>query len=121
MSRRRPTPVVLIAATVLAAALAFGLPAPPPALSADQAEVIRGTVEKWRPGILVLTDVRLPNGMDAGKPVMVIVNKDTAYFDGPLRTTRESVTKGVKVLVRCEPAGTGRLGVLVRIVGGKSE
>ena len=121
MSGPRPTPVVTAVAAVLAAALALGLAYPRPALSADQGEVIRGTVEKWRPGILVLTDVKLPNGTDAGKPVMVIVNKDTAYFDGPSRTTKESVTKGLKVLVRCEPAGTGRLGLLVRIVGGKTE
>ncbi len=121
MSGRRPIPVGMVVAVVLAAALALGLPRPRAALSADQTEVIRGTVEKWRPGILVLTDVKLPGGADAGKSVMVIVNKDTAYFDGPSRTTKESVTKGLKVLVRCEPAGTGRIGLLVRIVGGKPE
>ncbi len=119
MSGRRPTPIV-VATVVLAAALACALSWPPPARSAGETEIIRGTVDKWRPGILVLSDVRPQRGADAGKPVMIIVNKDTEYFDGPLRTTKESVTKGLKVLVKCEPAGTGRIALLVRIVGGKA-
>ena len=117
MNGRRPTSIVLVA-VILAFVVASGLSWPRTAGS-GQTEVIRGTVEKWRPGILVLTDVKLPDGADAGRPVMVIVNKDTAYFDGPMRATKESVTKGLKVLVKCEPAGSGRIGILVRIVGGK--
>ncbi len=84
-----------------------------------ETEVIRGTVDKFRPGILSLTDVRLPDG-NAAKPAMIIVNKDTEYFDGPLRTTKEAIASGVKVIVKCEPAGTGRVAVLVRIIGGKT-
>ena len=86
----------------------------------EEIEVIRGTVERFRPGILSLNDVRLPNGENAGRTVMIIVNKDTDYFDGLVRTTKESVTAGVRVLVKCEPAGTGRVAVLVRIIGGKT-
>ncbi len=115
MSGRRPAPVVA-GAIVLAALIAWEMSRPRPA-SCGEPEVIRGTVERFRPGILVLTDVRLENGANAGRPVMVIVNKDTGYFDGPIRTTKESLTRGLKVLVKCEPAGTGRIAVLVRIVG----
>src|SRR5512139_670165 len=118
MSHRRRAPVVACA-IVVAAAIAWGLSCPLPA-RCEATEVIRGTVDKFRPGILSLTDVKLPDGGSAGRPVMVIVNKETAYFDGPIKTTKESVTKGLKVLVKCEPAGTGRVAVLVRIVGGKN-
>ncbi len=119
MSGRRPAPVIACA-LVLAAAVAWGLSCPRPARCAET-EVIRGIVDRFRPGILSLTDVKLPDGGSAGKSVMVIVNKDTEYFDGPIRTTKESVTKGLKVLVKCEPAGTGRIALLVRIIGGKTQ
>lgn len=118
MSAPRPAAIV-IAAIVLAVALVSWISWPRSAAS-DETEVIRGTVDRWRPGILVLTDVKLHDGTDAGRPVMIIVNKDTAYFDGAVRTTKDAVTTGLKVLVKCERAGTGRVGVLVRIVGGKS-
>ncbi|HEX9157894.1 MAG TPA: hypothetical protein VF827_07715 [Syntrophales bacterium] len=118
MSRRRAA-LVIACAIVMAAAIAWGLSHPSPA-RCEVTDVIRGTVDKFRPGILSLTDVRLPDGGNAGRPVMVIVNKDTEYFDGPIKTTKESVTKGLKVLVKCEPAGTGRIALLVRIVGGKA-
>ncbi len=118
MSGRRPAPVVA-GAIVLAALVAWGTSRARP-VAGGQLEVIRGTVERLRPGILVLTDVRLESGADVGRPVMVIVNKDTGYFDGSIRTTKESLARGLKVLVKCEPAGTGRVAVLVRIVGRKT-
>lgn len=118
MSGRHPAPVIACA-VVLAVAIAWGLSSPRPARCGGT-EVIRGTVDRFRPGILSLTDVKLPDGGSAARPVMVIVNKDTEYFDGPIKTTKESVTRGVKVLVKCEPAGTGRIAVLVRIIGGKT-
>ncbi len=115
MNRRRPAPIVA-GAIMLAAVIAWGCVRARPA-PCSQTEVIRGTVDRFRPGILVLTNVKFEDGTDAGRTVMVIVNKDTGYFDGPMRTTKESITPGVKVLVKCEPAGTGRVAVLVRIVG----
>ncbi len=118
MSGRRPV-LIVACAGFLAAWIAWGLSCPLPAWSGET-EVIRGTVDRFRPGILSLTDVKLPNGENPGKTVMVIVNKDTEYFDGPGKTNKESITKGLKVLVRCVPAGTGRKAVLVRIIGGKS-
>ncbi len=116
MSGRLATPVTLVA-LVLAAALAAAVSRPRPAACAE-VEVIRGTVEKIRPGILSLTDVKLPNGGSAGRPVMVILNKDTEYFHGAARATKESLAAGDLVLVKCAPAGGGRVGILVRIIGG---
>ncbi len=116
MSARRPPPVI-VAAMILAAALVAHVPRPR-AAGSSEAEVIRGTVEKFRPGILSLTDVKLPNRGSAGRTVMVIVNKDTEYFHGTVRTTKESIAAGDVVLVKCAPAGGGRVAVLVRIVGG---
>ncbi len=118
MSGRRLPPVLLVALT-LGAAVAATACWPRPAGSAE-AEFIRGTVEKFRPGILSLTDVRLPGGESAGRPVMVIVNKDTEYYEGAVRTSKESLAAGALVLVKCEPAGGGRVAVLVRIIGGTS-
>ena len=118
MGGRRPAPVIACA-VVLAAAVAWGWSFPHRARCAET-EVIRGIVDRFRPGILSLTDVKLPDGGSAGKAVMIIVNKHTEYFDGPIKTTKESVTRGLKVLVKCQPAGTGRIAVLVRIVGGKT-
>ena len=60
----------------------------------------RGTVEKWRPGILVLTDVKLQDGADAGRPVMIIVNKDTAYFDGYIARTRVQLQASKEISIR---------------------
>lgn len=118
MSGRRPRPII-VAALVLAVAVASGLSWPRCA-GCQEAEVIRGTVEKFRPGILSLNDVKLPNGGSPGRAVMVIVNKDTEYFNGTVRTAKESITTGALVLVKCKPAGGGRLAVLVRIIGGKA-
>jgi len=117
MSGCRPPPIV-VAVLILAAAVASGLSWPRDA-GCQEAEVIRGTVEKVRPGILSLNDVKLPNGESPGRTVMVIVNKDTEYFNGTVRTTKEAITRGALVLVRCEPAGGGRIAMLVRIIGGK--
>ena len=118
MSRRHPSSVIACAA-VFAAAMAWGLLRPVPA-SSGEAEVIRGTVDKFRPGSLSLLDATRPGGESAGGPIMVIVNDETEYFDGPIRTTRESITDGLMVLVKSVPAGTARVAVLVRIIGGKS-
>jgi hypothetical protein len=118
MSRRHPTTVVACAA-VFAVAIAWGLFSPVPA-SCGETEVIRGTVDKFRPGSLSLVDATLPGGEDAGGPIMVIVNEETEFFDGPFKTTRESITDGLMVLVKSVPAGTARVAVLVRIIGGKS-
>lgn len=116
MRDRHPAPVIAFAA-VLAVAWGFFRPLP---AACGEPEVIRGTVDKFRPGSLSLVDVTLPGGESAGRPIMVIVSGETEYFDGPLKTTRDSVTGGLKVLVKAVPAGTGRLAVLVRIIGGKS-
>ncbi len=116
MRGRRLLPVLLVALT-LGAAVAAAACWPRPAGSAE-AEFIRGTVEKSRPGILSLTDVKLPGGESAGRPVMVIVNKDTEYCEGTVRTSEDSLAAGALVLVKCEPAGGGRVAVLVRIIGG---
>ncbi len=118
MSARRPAPSIL-AAVVLAAVVAAWLSWPRSA-TCGEPEVIRGTVEKFRPGILSLTNVKLPNGESLGRPVMVIVNKDTEYFDGTVKTTKEAIAAGALVLVKCEPAGGGRVARLVRIIGAKT-
>ncbi len=118
MSGRRHPPLILVACFLAAA---FALESAWPRFARGEGpEVIRGTVEKVRPGILSLADVRLPNGTSPGRGVMVILNKDTEYFDGAARTTKESLAAGALVLVKCEPAGGGRVAVLVRIIGGKS-
>ncbi len=118
MSGRRFSPVLVLALT-LGIAVAASVCWPRPAASAET-EFIRGTVGKFRPGILSLTDVKLPGGENAGRPVMVIVNRDTEYYDGAVRTSKESVAAGALVLVKCEPAGGGRVARLVRIIGGTS-
>ncbi|MGE5190507.1 MAG: hypothetical protein ACM3NF_10660 [Gemmatimonadota bacterium] len=118
MSDRRPASAVACAA-VLAVATAWILLRPLPAACGD-IEFLRGTVDKFRPGSLSLVDVTLQGEENAGRPVMVMVNDETEYFDGLRRTTKESVTDGAKVLVKSVPAGTGRIAVLVRIIGGKA-
>lgn len=112
---------VPVVACVVASCIAWGLVCPLPARGAET-DVIRGTVDRFQPGMLILslTDVKSPDPGDSGKSVMVIVNKDTQYFDGLNRTTKESIAKGHLVLVKCKPAGTGRQAILVRIIGGKS-
>lgn len=117
MSNRFPAPVIACAA-ILAVAVASAFFCPRPAAGAET-EFLRGTVEKLRPGALSLLDVTFGDGNNAGTPIVVIVNDNTEYFDGPIRTTKESVEPGVRVLVRCERAGPGWLAILVRIVGGK--
>lgn len=84
-------------------------------------ESLRGTVEKVKPGVLYLTNVRLPDGNGAGKPVMLVVTKETAYYTGTQQATKEDILPGLRVLVACKPAGTGRQAILIRIVGGQPE
>lgn len=118
MRGRRPAPII-VAALVLFAAVASGLSWPRSA-GCREIEVIRRTVEKFRPRILSLNDVKLSNGGSPGRPVMVILNKDTEYFNETVRTAKESITTGSLVLVKCKPAGGGRVAVLIRIIGGKT-
>lgn len=118
MSRRHPAPAIACAA-VLAVAAAWGLFHPRPASGAEF-DFLRGTVEKFRPGALSLLDVTYGDRDDAGTPIVVIVSDNTEFFDGPVRTTKESLEPGLRVLVSCKRAGPGWLAVVVRIVGGKS-
>ena len=118
MSDRHPSSVTACAA-VLAVAIVWGLCCPLRASCGD-VEFLRGTVDKFRPGSLSLIDVTLQDGESAGRPIMVIVNDETEYFDGARKTTKESLTDGVKVLVKSVPAGSGRIAVVVRIIGGKT-
>lgn len=117
MTSRRYAPLIACAAAV-AVTVACALVCPLRA-SCAETEVIRGTVDKLGPGSLSLIDVTLPGGEDAGRPIMVILTEDTEFFDGPSKTNKHSITGGLKVLVKSVPGRTGRVAVIVRIIGGK--
>ncbi len=108
---------ILTCLAVLAAILFH----PAPGLGQDNAaelECLKGTVAKVAENALYLKNTNMPDAADK-RDLMVLLDKDTKYFDGTKKITREALQPDHLVLVYCKMAGKDRKAGTVRIIGRK--
>ena len=87
--------------------------------NAAEPECLKGTVAKVTDTTIFLKAAVIPGETTGKRDSMVLVDKDTAYFDGARKVNRAALQPGNLVLVFCKPAGKERMAKLVRIIGGK--
>ena len=110
-------------ATCLLAALALLMSATLSARAGQEntaeTECLKGTVAKLTDTALFLTDTSFPDETLGKRDAMVLIDKDTAYFDGTKKVNKAALQPGNLALVFCKLVGKDRKAKLVRIIGGK--
>jgi hypothetical protein len=104
------------------AVLAVVLLHPAPGIGQDNAaepECLKGTVAKVADTALYLKNTNMPDDATGKRDLMVLLDKDTKYFDGTKKIAREGLQPDHIVLVYCKMAGKERRAATVRIIGGK--
>jgi len=104
------------------AILAVVLLHPVPGVGQDNAaepECLKGTIAKVAENALYLKGTNLPEESAAKRDLMILLDKDTKYFDGTKKITREALQPDQIVLVYCKTVGKDRKAGTVRIIGGK--
>jgi hypothetical protein len=104
------------------AILAVLLLHPVPGVGQDNAaepECLKGTVAKVEENALYLKGTSFPDESLGKRDTMVLLDKDTKYFDGTKKINRAALEPGNIVLVHCMMVGKDRKAALVRIIGGK--
>ncbi len=115
----RRIPVLFLSLVLLLACVAvFGTPAP---ARAEEPEVLKGTVKELQPGVLLLKDVNFQDETLPRRDVKIMLDKDTAFYDGIKKIPKEEVTPDCRVLVKCTQIGPERKALMVRIIGGKTQ
>jgi len=95
---------------------------PSPGIGQDNAaepECLKGTVAKVAENALYLKNTNLPDDAKGKRDLMVLLDKDTKYFDGTKKIAREGLQPDHIVLIYCKMAGKERKASVVRIIGGK--
>ena len=87
--------------------------------NAAEPECLKGTVAKVTDTALMLTGPTFPDETLGKRDSMILLDKDTAYFDGTKKVNKAALQSGNIVLVFCKMAGKDRKAKLVRIIGGK--
>jgi hypothetical protein len=82
-------------------------------------ECLKGTVASVTDTALVLKGTTFPDETLGKRDATVLLDKDTAYFDGTKKVNRAALQPGNIVLVFCKMAGKDRRAKTVRIIGGK--
>ena len=109
---------ILVCLALLSAVLLH--PAPGAAVdNATAPECIKGTVAKVEESALYLKGATFPDETLGKRDTMVLIDKDTKYFDGTKKINRAALQPGNIVLVHCTMAGKERKAALVRVIGGK--
>jgi len=89
--------------------------------NAAETECLKGTVAKLTDTALFLTDTSFPDETLGKRDSMVLIDKDTAYFDGTKKVNKAALQPGNLALVFCKLVGKDRKAKLVRIIGGKKQ
>jgi hypothetical protein len=89
--------------------------------NAAEPECLKGTVAKVTDTALYLAETSFPDETLGKRDTMVLLDKDTAYFDGTKKVNREALQPRNLVLVFCKMSGKDRKAKLVRIIGGKKQ
>jgi len=89
--------------------------------NAAEAECIKGTVAKVADNALYLKDTSFPDETLGKRDAMVLLDKDTGFFDGTKKVNKAALQPGNIVLVFCKLVGKDRKARTVRIIGGKKQ
>lgn len=84
-------------------------------------ECIKGTVAKITESELYLLNTSFPDEALGTRDVMVILDKDTQYYDGTKKVDRSNIERDNLVLVHCIMVGKNRQAKIVRVIGGKKQ
>jgi len=87
--------------------------------NAAEPECVKGTVAKVTDTALVLQGATFPDETLGKRDATILLDKETAYFDGTKKVNKATVQPGNIVLVFCKMAGKDRKAKTVRIIGGK--
>jgi len=87
--------------------------------NAAESECLKGTVAKVTDSALFLKETSFPDGTLGKRDSMILIDKDTAYFDGTKKVNKAALQPGNLALVFCKMVGKDRKAKLVRIIGGK--
>ena len=110
--------------SVVCLLVALALPLSAASARADQdnaaeSECLKGTVAKVTDTALFLKETSFPDESVGKRDAMVLIDKDTAYFDGTKKVNKAALQPGNLALVFCRMVGKDRKAKLVRIIGGK--
>ena len=110
-------------AIYLLAALTLSMSAVVPARAekdnTSEPECLKGTVAKVTDTMLMLKGTTFPDETLGKRDASILIDKDTAYFDGTKKVNKAALQPGNIVLVFCKMAEKDRKAKLVRIIGGK--
>ena len=87
--------------------------------NAAEPECLKGTVAKVTDTALMLQGTTFPDETLGKRDAMVLLDKDTTFFDGTKKVNKAALKPGNIVLVFCKMAGKERKAKTVRIIGGK--
>jgi hypothetical protein len=87
--------------------------------NAGESECLKGTVAKVTDTALYLKDTSFPDETIGKRDAMVLIDKETAFFDGTKKVNKAALQPGNLALVFCKMSGKDRKARLVRIIGGK--
>lgn len=82
-------------------------------------ECLKGTVDRVTDTALYLKETSFPDETLGKRDATVLLDKETAYFDGTKKVNRAALQPGNLVLVFCKLVGKDRKARIVRIIGGK--
>ena len=116
MTTRRIAICLLAALTLLTAAAVSARAGQD---NASEPECLKGKVAKVTDTALYLTETSFPDETLGKRDAMVLLDKDTAYFDGTKKVNKAALEPGNLALVFCKMSGKDRKAKLVRIIGGK--
>lgn len=116
MTTRRIATCLLAALTLL---MFNAVPARAQKDNTAEPECLKGTVAKVEEKVLHLKNTSFPDETLGKRDVTVLLDKDTAYFDGTKKVNRAALLPGNIVLVYCKMVGKDRKASTVRIIGGK--
>jgi len=103
----------------LALFLSAAVSAPAQQDNAAEPECLKGTVTKVADNALYMKDTSFPDETLGKRDAMILLDKETTYFDGTKKVNRATLQPGNIVLVFCKMAGKDRKAKTVRIIGGK--
>lgn len=90
-------------------------------VSAQEREMLKGTVKSFEPGVLVLKDVSGGEDPLTRRDVKVLCDAGTVFYYGAVKVPKEEIVPGCLVLVKWEPAGPERKALMVRVIRGKAQ
>ena len=86
-----------------------------------ETECLKGTVAKVADTALFLKGTTFPDETLGKRDAMIVIDKDTAYFDGTKKVNKAALQPGNIVLVFCKMVGADRKAKTIRIIGGKKQ